>query len=136
MSSLSLSGAILASIFEVECAEGRDPNKFVENFVLLISEGPNAELSQLATPNSKKFRALHAFMVSIKKSTKNSLLKMTLEAVDSLSDYCEESRRGKLGAVLALGSLSSSVEIVLVNFTNTIVLPKQVLLQKLGEHGV
>jgi hypothetical protein len=96
MVSLPVSSVLLATILEIECTEGRDPNIFVENLVSHISAPPGNPSS------SKSSRALSAFIVSLKHST-NSPLKVALDAVDSLIDFCDEHKRGQIGAVISLG---------------------------------
>ena len=112
----------LAVALEVECSEGRDPKALVAQFAQRLEDSDESSssiaealASQVASPRARRAiialcRALScdvsasritAELAAGTMATKR--LQRCLAAVDRLEDFCDQTRRGKFGAIMALG---------------------------------
>lgn len=110
---------VLAVALELEVSRGRDPKLYVEALVDVLELGGSAKALEQGThqqPHSAGARAGAALLAVLEgtaaeraKDTDGgddaagSKLVRGLEAVDALSDFCGEAKRGQFGAVMALG---------------------------------
>ncbi len=115
MKALSPAAGLLATVLEIECSKGRDPNLFVKSLAATleassISAAPSS--ASLPQDTLRGVRAVKALLISLEagsRDTTNSAvephgrLSRALDAVGRLADFCDEPRRGRNGACLALG---------------------------------
>jgi hypothetical protein len=124
-STLPPASGVLAVALELEVSRGRDPKSYVEALVDVLELGGSAKALEQGTgqqPHSAGARAGAALLAVLEGTAAERAEATTddgdaasspaacggklvrgLEAVDALSDFCGEAKRGQFGAVMALG---------------------------------
>ena len=115
----------LAVALEVECSEGRDPKALVAQFAQRLEDSDESSssiaealASQVASPRARRAvialsRALSCDVSASRSAAESAAgttvtkrLQRCLAAVDRLEDFCDQTRRGKFGAIMALGCVA------------------------------